>query len=240
MERMLVVVFDNETKAYEGTAALRQLDREGSITIFADAVVVKNPDGSTTVKQFRDVPPTGSLVGTSVGALVGVLGGPAGMALGSVTGLALGALFDVGDARVGQDFVEEVSQSLTPNKVAVVAEIEEHWTAPVDTRMEALGGTVHRRALWEVEEKIRNQDIAAMKADLAKLKEELAKAHADRRAKLQSKAAQLEERIEARQKQADESWKAFQGREKAKRELFMTRAAAAGSAIKQLAKTPPL
>ena len=32
MERMLVVVFDSETKAYEGKSALRQLEREGSIT----------------------------------------------------------------------------------------------------------------------------------------------------------------------------------------------------------------
>ena len=29
MEKMLVVVFDNETKAYEGLRALNQLDSEG-------------------------------------------------------------------------------------------------------------------------------------------------------------------------------------------------------------------
>ena len=32
MERMLVVVFDNEKKAFEGRSALRQLEAEGSIT----------------------------------------------------------------------------------------------------------------------------------------------------------------------------------------------------------------
>ena len=32
MDRMLVVVFDNESKAYEGKKALLQLDGEGSIT----------------------------------------------------------------------------------------------------------------------------------------------------------------------------------------------------------------
>ncbi len=35
MEKMLVVVFDSESKAYEGTNALSQLDREGSITVHA-------------------------------------------------------------------------------------------------------------------------------------------------------------------------------------------------------------
>ena len=33
MERMLVVVFDNEKKAYEGKSALSELEREGSITV---------------------------------------------------------------------------------------------------------------------------------------------------------------------------------------------------------------
>lgn len=35
MEKMLVVVFDDESKAYEGSHALKQLDAEGSITIHA-------------------------------------------------------------------------------------------------------------------------------------------------------------------------------------------------------------
>ena len=35
MDRMLVVVFNNETKAYEGERALLQLDAEGSISVYA-------------------------------------------------------------------------------------------------------------------------------------------------------------------------------------------------------------
>ena len=34
MDRMLVVVFGNETKAYEGKKALLQLDNEGSISVY--------------------------------------------------------------------------------------------------------------------------------------------------------------------------------------------------------------
>jgi hypothetical protein len=33
MERMLAIVFDDETKAYEGSRALNQLDAEGSIAL---------------------------------------------------------------------------------------------------------------------------------------------------------------------------------------------------------------
>ena len=51
MDRMLVVVFDNETKAYEGKKALSQLDSEGSISVYGYAVLAKHADGSATIKQ---------------------------------------------------------------------------------------------------------------------------------------------------------------------------------------------
>ena len=52
MERMLVVVFDSETKAYEGSAALHQLEQEGNLSIYAGAVVAKNADGTTAIRQL--------------------------------------------------------------------------------------------------------------------------------------------------------------------------------------------
>ena len=42
MDRMLVVVFDNESKAYEGKKALLQLDGEGSMGVYGYAVLAKN------------------------------------------------------------------------------------------------------------------------------------------------------------------------------------------------------
>jgi uncharacterized membrane protein len=234
---MLVVVFDSETKAYEGESALRQLEREGSISAYAGAVVVKNADGTASVKQFDDFGPVGGLVGTSVGSLIGLLGGPVALAIGATSGLALGALFDLDNARVGVDFIDEVSKSLKPTKVALVAEIEEDWTTPVDTRMEALGGTVIRRALSDVQEDVWEKDVAAMKADLAQLKAEASKAHADRRAKLQSRIDQLQARIDAQQAKAKERHEAFRTRQESKRAILKKNAAAAGRALKDLAAT---
>jgi uncharacterized membrane protein len=239
MERMLVVIFENETKAYEGTSALRELEREGSISIYAGAVVAKNANGTTRAKQVDDLEPVGTLVGTSVGALIGLLGGPVAVALGSVSGLTLGAVSDIAHARVGDDFVEEVAQSLTSDKVAVIAEIDEDWTAPVDTRMEALGGLVIRRALSDVREQMRKEQIAAMHADVAQLKEEIASANAERKAKLQGRIDRLQAKIDQQQHKAQTWFEAFQARRKAKRELFKKNAAVAGRALKELAKSPP-
>jgi len=231
MDRMLVVVFDNDKNAYEGKKALLQLDREGSITVYAHAVLAKHVDGSATLQQVDDFGPLGTLVGTSLGSVIGLLGGPAGLAVGAATGAIAGGAFDLNNARIGGDFIDDVTRTLSPNKVAVVAEIEEDWTTPVDTRMEALGGFVVRRALSEVARTVDNEEIAAMKADLAQLKAEHAKAHAERKAKLQSKINELDAKIQARVKKAKDGLAAAKHQAQAKFQLLKTKATAARAEV---------
>ncbi|MGA2841551.1 MAG: hypothetical protein ABSG18_15475 [Steroidobacteraceae bacterium] len=47
---------------------------------------------------------------------------------------------------VDTDFLTDVATALTPGKYAVVADVDEDWVTPVDTRMEAVGGVVFRRS----------------------------------------------------------------------------------------------
>jgi len=124
------------------------------------------------------------------------------MAIGATAGMAVGSTVDLDNVRVGSDFIDDVQKVLSPNKFALIAEVDEDWTAPVDTRMEAIGGTVFRRALSEVSQTADDEDIAAMKADLAQMKAEHAKAQADRKAKLQDKIYQLDSKIEAQLQKA--------------------------------------
>jgi len=226
MDRMLVVVFDNETKAYEGKKALMQLDAEGSISVYAYAVLSKHADGSATIKQGDDTGPLGTLVGTSLGSLIGLLGGPVGVAIGAASGFAIGGVADLNNARIGADFIDDVNKQLLPNKVAVVAEIEEDWTTPVDTRMEPIGGIVFRRALADVEHEIHEENVNAMKADLAQMKAEHAKARADLKAKLQEKINQLDTKIQAQLQRAKERREAAERQAQAKVQVLKARAAA--------------
>ena len=225
MDRMLVVVFDTEPKAYEGKKALHQLEDEGSIVVYAYAVVGRNADGTTTVKQSDDPGALGTLVGTSLGALIGLLGGPTGLAIGAAVGLVAGGAVDLNNARVGEDFIDDVKQQLQPNKFAVVADIQEDWTTPVDGRMEAIGGKVYRRALSEVKQTLHDENVAAMKADLAQMKAEQAKAQADRRAKLQEKINQLDSKIQAQLEKAKEQRQAAEREAQAKIEILKAKAA---------------
>lgn len=226
MDRMLVVVFDAETKAYEGKRTLLMMENEGSIVIYAYAVIAKNTKGDVTVKQSDDPGPLGTLTGTSLGSVIGILGGPAGVAIGAAAGLLVGSTVDLDNARVGDDFIDDVSKKLTPGKFAVAAEIQEEWTTPVDTRMEAIGGTVFRRALSEVQDIVDDEDTAAMRADIAQMKAEHARAHADRKAKLQEKINQLDSKIQAQLEKAKARRAASDQRAKAKAEILKNKAAA--------------
>jgi len=235
IDRMLVVVFDTESKANEGRRALLRLENDGSVGVYASALVAKNADGSVTVRQTDDSGPVGPLVGTFLGSIIGLLAGPAGVAIGAVVGLAGGSAAELNNARIGLDFIDDVSKELRPNKFAIVAEIREGWTTPVDTCMEAIGGTVFRRALSDVADTVDEEEIAAMKADIAQMKAEHRKVRADRKAKLQEKINQLHAKIQARMEKAKERRQAAKQRARAKAEILKAKAAALKAKVAETA-----
>jgi len=215
VHRMLAVVFENEDKATRGRKALLQLDNEGSIVVRAWAIVLKNADQTTTIKESVNPGPLGTLVGTSLGGLIGLLGGPAGLAIGCAAGLLVGNIVDMNKAIVGTDFIDDVSKELQANRFALFADIEEDSITPVDTCMEPLGGIVFRRAV-----STHADHVAAMKADLAQMKAELTQAHADRKAKLQKKINQLDSKIQEQLRQSYERREEAELQERAKAEAL--------------------
>jgi uncharacterized membrane protein len=229
MDRMLVVVFGDQSTAYKGKEALQLLDSEGSIKLYAYAVVAKNQDGTATVKQSDDASPLGALAGTSLGSLIGLLGGPVGLAIGATVGFLTGATADIDNARVGADFVDDVTKVLLPGRVAVVAQVDEEWTTPVDTRMEPLGGIVFRRALSDVQDTVDDEEVAGIKADMAQMKAELAQGHVDRKAKIQEKINQLDSKLQARLQLAKDRRQAAEREAQAKVQVLKAKAASARS-----------
>src|SRR4029079_14070200 len=119
MDKVIAVVFNSETRAYEGLQALRDLHDDGNITLYDDAVVVKDESGKVTTPEVSDGS-IGTVVGLLTGGLVGVLGGPLGVAVGASTGTLAGAAFDLSRAGINADFVDEISASLLPGTAAVL------------------------------------------------------------------------------------------------------------------------
>ena len=174
MERMVVVVFDDETRAYQGADVLQALNENRIVAVHEAWVLTKDRDGSVSVVKTEDTLPQGTMGGTVVGSLIGFLAGPVGLAIGAASGMALGATADVARARLGRDFVTEVTRALAPGKVALVAEVDEESTESLDERMRALDGQMFRRDLQEVADSDYEHSVAAVKSRIAQVKAEIA------------------------------------------------------------------
>jgi DNA anti-recombination protein RmuC len=91
----------------------------------------------------------------------------------------------------------DVMETLTPGKFALVAEITESWTIPLDSRMEALGGTVFRTWRIDVEDEQIERDIQANRREHQELKEEWNQAVGDAKEKLIAKIQATEAKLQA-------------------------------------------
>jgi len=198
MEKMIVVVFDSEPKAYEGSRALAQLDAEGSIAIHAESVIKKNDDGTVTVKHVDGDFPVRTVGGTAIGSLVGLLGGPIGFGVGAAAGALAGSIGDLHVAGVSAEFLDQVTAALAPGKCAVLADISEEWVTPVDTRMEPLGGAVFRTPRKSFEEEQRAKEVAVLRSEIDELKAEHARTRADRKAKIQALIDKLAAKLQSK------------------------------------------
>jgi len=150
MDRMVVVIFDDESKAYTAADTLESLNEQGEVGVRGEWVLVRRQDGEVSVVKTDDTLPEATMGATVVGSLIGLLGGPVGLALGATGGAAVGAAADMARARLDQDFVADISKSLAPGKTALVAEINEDEPDAVDSAMTALGGQIFRHDLSDL------------------------------------------------------------------------------------------
>jgi uncharacterized membrane protein len=199
MDKMLIATFDEEKKAYEGSRILKDLDAEGSLTVYATAVIGKDASGNWTVRQEADRGPLGMGVGLFTGTMLGLLGGPVGVAIGAGVGAFGGALYDLAEAGVSGDFLAEAGEQLRAGNYAVVAEVWEEWTMPVDSRLEAAGGVVVRRGREEFVDVQLQREAAALKTELAELEAERARVAKEDKAKLDAKVEAVKAKLRATQ-----------------------------------------
>lgn len=195
--KILVSVFDTEQTAFEGLTALKDLHRDGDITLYGSTVIAKDPSGTVSVRQEADNGPIGTLVGIVTGGLVGLLGGPAGVAVGAYIGGFGGLTYDLFKAGVSIDFVDEVSASLTQGKAAVIADVDEMWVTPVDTRLGALGGTTFRRIPGEVADAELTRETDAARKELEQLQAELREASGEAKTNVETAIDAQRRKLEA-------------------------------------------
>jgi uncharacterized membrane protein len=162
MHNYIAVVFDNSSKAYEALQALWDLDHDGEITVHGTTVAHRDNLGRFQVDTKESHPALATAVGVGIGALLGALAGPAGAAAGAAGGAGIGAaaggvtglVADAARADTRQEARLQTRLVLGDGQSAVIADVSEDWTDPIDTRMKSLGGVVYRRAKSDLEDDV--------------------------------------------------------------------------------------
>jgi uncharacterized membrane protein len=201
MNKVIFVGFETEQKAYEADRAVHDMHRDGTLTLYNDAVVVKERDGKVVVRRAPEPEPVGTFGGMLTGGLIGLLGGPVGAAVGLGTGTLIGAAFDLTEEGIGRDFVEDAGARLEPGTAALIAEIDEQWQVPLDTRMEALGGKLLRQTQTQIEDAFAERAVQAAERELAALEaEKVAHVQTAQAEKARKQAEKLQAKIDAAQR----------------------------------------
>ena len=185
MNKMVAVVFKNETDAYNGLTGLKGLHIKGDITLYEDVVIEKDASGTVSVKEGSPVGPIGTALGVTLGGLVGLLGGPLGALAGAYGGSFAGMMYDFTNAGVDAEFIDDVSKAMVPGTVALLADIDEQWTAPLDTQMMDTNGIVFRKLREEVEDDQIEREVEATREDLEHLESEWKESADDVKANVQ-------------------------------------------------------
>lgn len=169
MDKMLVAVFGDESRADEGSRSIRALDAEGQIDAFSIDIVVRAERGKVTARESSDPGALGRGVRLFTRSLCLALGAPEGFATASVAGTCGSPLLELSRIGIGGDFLADVARRLLPGRVAVVAEIWEQWVIPVNSRLEAMGGVILRREREENPAAQLEREKAALEVEIAEL-----------------------------------------------------------------------
>jgi uncharacterized membrane protein len=196
MDNVLVIGFDDDRKAYEALTSLKQLDEQGQIALTAAAVVARTDAGQIEVKdQVGNTDFEGTASGGVLGLLIGVIGGPLGVLLGGAYGALVGSLFDAADADDTESALSDVSRTVRPGQIALLAEASEQSPEVADNAMATLGGTVTRRSVYDVQAEIAAaQD--AQEAAASEARKQLREQRRDQaKAKVDAKLAELKTKL---------------------------------------------
>jgi len=180
MSTFVVSIFSSEAKAYDAVRAFNELHMEGSISLYDTTVVKRQEGGWLEIKQRGSGAIEATGLGTLVGALLGIFGGPAGVAIGAAAGTAVGGTTALARGDASDEFLEDISKKMKPGDYAVLAEVSEKWTAPVDTRIQQLGGTVLREKRSDYVDAMMEKRAEAFKAEIEDRKQERAARKAER------------------------------------------------------------
>lgn len=122
-----------------------RLDGDGSISIYRYEVPVKKADGTVVTRQADGHGTLSPFAKSLLGSL-----SDSTRSTPEPTPPRAANPLDSNKTETGEEFIRDVTEVLLPNRVAIVAEVEEEWPTLLDRRMESIGGVVFRWTVSEV------------------------------------------------------------------------------------------
>jgi len=159
MKKLIVLAFDNEDGALQVRDKLFELQKQELITMEDAAVVVRDEQGKTDVKQAQslvDREPSAGLLGMLIGLIF--LAPVLGMAVGAVSGALGGKFADIG---IDDDFIKTVGEEIDPGESALFMLVTDAQTDRVVEELEPYNPQLLETNLsTEDEEKLREEFAA--------------------------------------------------------------------------------
>ena len=148
---LIVAAFDGEQAAETALKQLKEMQKDGVVSIVNAAVLVKTKSGHAHIKETEDVrAPAGAVFGAIVGGLVGLIGGPAGAIVGAAAGAAAGGMaahkIDMGFTNTN---LEQMQALLPAGSSAIIAMVTLDWIERVSQALEALNARLVRQSFSE-------------------------------------------------------------------------------------------
>ena len=159
MNQLLVIAFDHFDDARSAMRDLRNLEHDGRIRFEDTALVERDPDGTTHVKnEVSGTTETAAAIGAVVGGLLTFVFTPLGVVLGAAVGAAVGAAMDTG---VSPKFVDEVKTTLRPGRSALFLVVKQSQLDAVLAALRQYRGDVIQTTLDSETEEALKQAIGA-------------------------------------------------------------------------------
>lgn len=170
MENVIIAIFEDESRAYEGLSELKSY--AGNATIL-QAVVMQNNGGHVQVKDgWTSGDQTDNwMAGGLIGGIVGILGGPLGMLLGASLGMVVGTAVDIDDAVDLQSVTGQVAYHMGDAHLALITIADEPDTSALDSFFGQYGA-----------KQIIRQDVATVQAEIYQAQEATKKLRKEARA----------------------------------------------------------
>ncbi|WP_159476769.1 DUF1269 domain-containing protein [Dyadobacter sp. 3J3] len=193
MTKIIVISFDQESKAIEALHKLAALESYGDITVYEKTMVRKLENGHYEILKQEESQGWKTLEGMAVGSLLGMLAGPVGFVIGLYTGAAIGLVSEIREYNFEADFIAKTEQGASAGTVSIIAEIDEDSNVFIDEAVKTFGGTISRSDVDFEFDHYANEKLDELDDQINAARVELKKSAGEAREKVTKKIAKLKE-----------------------------------------------